>query len=235
VVGGWKTVNGYSGWNPNYYGVLGAAGRLETDGMLTPFQQLGDLHVLVSDDAPRVRAVVEQHPGVMPVATEGPLTLYRLPRRRSTELVRTAGERLRPRELRSACSTALLSNATDDDETSLWQCELKDERQPLVADLGEVRTVGSVVNNLGSFWWMYPTALVVETSEDGASWSTAWSGTVFERTILTVMADPSRLRIVIGFPPRQARFIRLRATSDGNDVPWTIAELEVWSSSAESR
>jgi hypothetical protein len=235
VVGGWKTVNGYSGWNPNYYGVLGAAGRLESDGMLTPFQQLGDLHVLVSDDAPRVRAVVEQHPGVMPVATEGPLTLYRLPRRRSTELVRTAGERLRPRELRSACSTALLSNATDDDETSLWQCELKDERQPLVADLGEVRTVGSVVNNLGSFWWMYPTALVVETSEDGASWSTAWSGTVFERTILTVMADPSRLRIVIGFPPRQARFIRLRATSDGNDVPWTIAELEVWSSSAESR
>ena len=234
VNGGWKTVNGYSGWNPSYYGALTAAGRAESDGMLTAFQQLGELHVLV-DEAPRLRALVEQQPGLMRIASDGPLTLYRLPRRQSA-LARTAGQRLQPRELRSACSSALLSNATDGDETSFWQCTLWDERQPLTADLGEVRTVGSVVNNLGSFWWLYPTALVVETSEDGAEWSTAWSGTVLEQAILAGIAEPSRLRIVIAFPPRPARFIRLRSASGGNDVPWTIAELEVWSSSSlESR
>jgi hypothetical protein len=27
----------------------------------------------------------------------------------------------------------------------------------------------------------------------------------------------------------------MRAASGGNDAPWTIAELEVWSSSAEAR
>jgi hypothetical protein len=38
----------------------------------------------------------------------------------------------------------------------------------------------------------------------------------------------------VGFPPRQARYVRMRAASGGNDAPWTIAELEVWSS-AETR
>ena len=65
-------------------------------------------------------------------------------------------------------------------------------------------------------------------------WTPAWSGTVLERTILAAMADPKRLRIVVGFPPRQARYVRMRAASGSNDAPWAIAELEVWSS-AESR
>ena len=53
-------------------------------------------------------------------------------------------------------------------------------------------------------------------------------------TILAAIADPKRLRIVVDFPPRPARFIRLRAASGVDDAPWTIAELEVWSSSAEA-
>ena len=57
------------------------------------------------------------------------------------------------------CSSELLSKAIDRDETSLWQCALWDERQALTIDLGDVRTVGSVVNNLGSFSWLFPAAL----------------------------------------------------------------------------
>jgi hypothetical protein len=91
--------------------------------------------------------------------------------------------------------------------------------------------VGAVVNDLGSFSWLFPAALAVETSEDGTLWNPAWSGAVFERTILAAMADPRRLRIVVAFPPRPARYIRMRAASGGNDAPWTIAELEVWSAS----
>ena len=234
VNGGWKTVNGYSGWGPSYYNALFGAGRAEDEGMLRAFQQRGELHVLV-EEIPRLRALVEQQPGVARVASDGSLTVYRLPRRQTNALARPAGERLRPRELRSACSSELLPKAMDDDETSLWQCTLWDDRQALTADLGDVRTVGAVVHNLGWFSWLYPAALTVETSEDGASWNPAWSGAVFEQTILAGIADPSRLRIVVAFPPRQARFIRMRAASGVNDVPWTIAELEVWSSWSESR
>jgi hypothetical protein len=102
-------------------------------------------------------------------------------------------------------------------------------------DLGDVRTVGSVVNNLGFFSWVYPGALHAETSVDGTTWSPAWSGSVRERSILAAMEDPKHLRIVIGFSRRPARFIRIRATQGAPDVPWVIAELEVWSSSTETR
>jgi F5/8 type C domain len=235
VNGGWRTVNGYSGWGPSYYNALVGAARAESDGMLKPFQRLGELFVVVAQGAQRLRALVEQQPGATRVASDNELIVYRLPAHHGGGLPRPAGQQLQPRELRSSCSSELLSKAMDRDETSLWQCAIWDERQALTIDLGEVRTVGSVVNDLGAFSWLFPAALAVETSEDGTVWNPAWSGTVLERAILAAMNDPKRLRIVVDFPPRQARFVRMRAASGGNDAPWTIAELEVWSASAESR
>jgi hypothetical protein len=232
VDGGWKAVNGYSGWGPSYYSVLVGAGRAESDGMLTPFQRLGELYVIVDQDSPRMRALVEQQPGVTRVASDNTRILYRLPARHGAGLPRPAGQQLRPRELRSQCSSDLLSNALDHDATTLWQCALWDERQALTIDLGEVHTVGAIVNDLGSFSNLFPSALAVETSEDGALWNPGWSGVVLDRAILAGMADPKRLRIVVDFPPRQARYVRMRAASGGHDAPWSIAELEVWSASA---
>jgi hypothetical protein len=49
------------------------------------------------------------------------------------------------------------------------------------------------------------------------------------------MNDPKHLRVTVAFPPRQARYIRLRSDPGGPGIPWSIAELEVWSSSSESR
>jgi hypothetical protein len=231
VNGGWKAVNGYSGWNPSYYFALVGAGGAESEGVVRPFQRLDELHVLVPREAPRLRTLIEQQPGVTRVAGDDAMTLYRLPKREAAALFIPEGERWRPRELQSQCSSELLARATDDDETTLWQCGAWDERQAVTVDLGEIRTVGAVVNSLGTQSWLYPGGLQVETSEDGQSWGIAWAGSVFERLILAAMDDPKRLRIVIGFPPQRARYIRLRAASGGNDIPWTISELEVWSAS----
>lgn len=231
VKGGWKAVNGYSGWGPSYYNALAGAGRAESDHMLTPFQQLGELYVLVAQDAPRLRTLIEQQPGVTRLASNSTQTLYRLPSRQLAPLSRPAGQKLRPRELQSQCSSELLAKAIDEDEKSLWQCAVWDERQALTIDLGDVRTVGAVVNDLGSQSWLYPSALAVETSKDGVSWNAAWGGIVLERTIRSAMVNPKRLRIVIGFPARSARFIRMRAAPADTQAPWTIAELEVWSAS----
>jgi hypothetical protein len=234
VGGGWRTVNGYSGWWPRYYDVLIGAGRVESNGMLTPFQRLGELHVLVSQDAERIRALIEQQPGAARVASDDALVVYRLPARPAAALSRPAGQRLRPSALRSECASELVSRAVDDDETSLWQCSIRDERQTLTIDLGDVRTVGSIVHNLGPYTSLFPSWLIVETSLDGTSWTAAWVGPAFEQAILAAMADPERLGIVAAFPPRSVRFIRMRAATF-DDVPWSIAELEVWSSSIESR
>jgi hypothetical protein len=235
VDGGWKSINGYSGWGPSYYNPLIGAGRAEVDDMITPFRQFADLYVVVEQDAPRLRAVVERQPGATQVAADSSVLVYQLPKRGVSTLPRPDGQRLTPHKLQSECSTALLPQALDNDESTLWQCALRDERGFLTIDLGDVKTVGSVVNNLGSYSWMYPGALYAETSADGVAWSAAWGGSVRERSILAAMADPKHLRIVIAFPPRQARYIRLRGEQGAPDAPWAIAELEVWSSSAESR
>lgn len=235
VAGGWRTINGYSGWWPGYYAALVAAGRIESDGMVTPFQRFGELHVLVSQDAPRLRALIERQPGATRVASDDALVLYRLPARPVTALSRPAGQRLRPSALRSECASELVSRAGDDDETSLWQCSVRDEHQTLIVDLGAVSMVGSIVHSLGPYSSLFPSLLVVETSQDGSSWTEAWVGPMFEQAILAAMAEPKRLGIVAAFPPRPARFIRLRAATLDSDVPWSIAEIEVWSSSAESR
>ena len=235
VKGNWQSVNGYSGWGPSYYSALVGAARAESDALFTPFQRFGELYVLVAHDAPRLVALVEQQPGVTRVASDAALVLYRLPKRDGAALQVADGQRWRPRELRSTCSSKLLTKAIDDDLTSSWQCALWDERQALTIDLGEVRSVGAVVNDLGRFSYLYPGAMQVATSEDGQSFQVAWSGAVLDRTIQAGMADPKRLRIVLGFPPRPARYLVIRAAAGGSDIPWTIAELEVWSSSAEAR
>jgi len=228
VAGDWRAVNGYSGWGPSYYTALVGAARAESDAMLTPFLRLGDLHVVVAQDALRLRALIEQQPGVTRVASDHARVVYRVPARHGAGLPRPAGQQLPLRDLRSQCSSELLSKVMDRDETSVWQCGLWDERQALTIDLGDVHTVGAVVNDLGTQSWLFPSALAVETSEDGTSWTPAWSGTVLDRAILAAMEDPTRMRIVVDFPPRQARYVRMRAASGGNDAPWTIAELEVW-------
>jgi hypothetical protein len=235
VNGGWKTINGYSGWAPSYFGPLIGAGRADVADLVTPFQQFGDMHVLVGQDAPRLRSIIEQQPGVTLVASDTSVLVYRLPKREVDAMPIPRGQRLHPRALISPCSSELLKQATDNDESTLWQCALWDERGFLTIDLGDVQTVGSVVNNLGYYSWLYPGALFAETSTDGATWSPAWGGNVRERSILAAMADPKHLRIVLAFPSRPARYIRLRAQEGAPDVPWALAELEVWSSSSESR
>ena len=234
VNGGWRTVNGYSGWGPSYYNALVGASRAESDDMFTPFRRLGDLHVIVGQGASRMQKLIERQTGVTRVTSDKAFIVYRLPARQGAPLSRPAGLKLRPRELRSECSSGLLPKAIDNDDTSLWQCALWDDRQALTIDLGEVRTVAAVVNDLGAFSYLFPAALAVETSEDGTTWSPAWSGTVFERAILAAMEDPKRMRIVVDFPPRQARYVRMRAAPDASEAPWTMAELEVWTS-AEAR
>jgi len=231
VDGEWTSVNGYSGWGPSYYQAFFAAGRAEVDDALTPFQRRGELHVIVGRDAPRLRTLVERQPGVSTEASDASFVHYRLPQRQLEGIARPKGQRLTVRQLQSLCSTTALPSAIDGDEESLWQCTLSKENQTLTVDLGSIATVGAVVHSLGNQFSMSPLSLTVETSDDGLTWGTAWTGTVLAKAIVAGMEDPKRMRIVVAFPPREARFVRLQAEVSDPEIPWTIAELELWSSS----
>jgi hypothetical protein len=230
VEGGWHSLNGYSGWQPNYYFALVGGVRYEVGDVFTPFQRLGELHVLVDNDAPRLQALVERHPGAVLVGQNGALTHYRLPAR-MVEDTQIAGRRLEIRDVRSECSSIYAHVVNDRNEETLWQCSLTDERQSLILDLGQVTPVGAIVYSLGNQFWLYPATVTVDTSEDGIEWTTARRGSVLHDVIVAAMREPGRLRVVVAFSPRNARYVRLRGTPGDSQLPWTIAELEMWSDS----
>jgi hypothetical protein len=230
---GWHTPNGYSGWQPSYYFALVGASRAESSEVFTPFQRLGELRVLVDNDASRAQALVQQQPGATLVAQNGTLTQYRLPARK-LEDAEVAGSRLEIRDLRSECQSPYVHVVNDRNEQTAWRCEFTDERQTLVVDLGRVTTVGAIVHSVGAEFWLHPGSETVETSEDGTAWMPARSGSVLYDVIASGLRRPSPLHIVLGFSPRSARYLRLRGSPGQPQFPWTIAELEVWSDSRGS-
>jgi hypothetical protein len=79
VMGGWRTVNGYSGYEPGEYQQLreaSAAGTVAFDPWLTR----GTLHVLVADDATALNRLVASQPGSQRIARSGGLVQYRIER-----------------------------------------------------------------------------------------------------------------------------------------------------------
>jgi hypothetical protein len=83
------------------------------------------------------------------------------------------------------------------------------------------------VQGLGPYGWEASRHLAVETSIDGTGWSTAWNDSILGPTITGAMRDPGSLRIVLSFPPREARFLRARPEYLEPGSRWTIAEIEV--------
>ena len=81
---GWRSVNGYSGFEPNHYDGVRQGAQFELDGTVpATFATRGDLHVVVAADAPRLRALVERQPGAMRIGDRNAAAIqYRLPRLR---------------------------------------------------------------------------------------------------------------------------------------------------------
>jgi hypothetical protein len=229
AIGGWTSINGYSGYHPNYYSALNYSVRFEEDSAFLPFQARTELDVLVPTRAPRLIALVEKQPGVQVIARQTDWIHYRLPRRGRADAGRESGTRLTIRTIASACSADALRLALDNDRVTRWVCGPTVEEQSLEIDLGNPTMVGAVVNGIGRYHDQFPSEMIVETSTDRTTWTPAWNGTLVAQTIRSGFDNPDALRIVIPFAPREARYVRLRHPRSRNDYYWTIAELEAWS------
>ena len=191
VAGGWRSVNGYSGYEPRFYEAVRQGARFEVDGLFQPFRARGDLFVVVNADQPRLRALVERQPGAVcigdrqrhsavpaaaaaagarvhasaaPVAHRG--------RHRVVSRGRCGGDRRR-RSTPDGCAGR--SGATE------W----------FQADLGApADRVAAVRYTLGESYREFPRVLVIETSLDGQAWEPAWDGDVIAPTIEGSLAEP---------------------------------------------
>ena len=228
VTGGWRSVNGYSGYFPGYYVALLDAARAEEDDAVIPFLTRGDLHVVIANDATGLRTMIERQPGVVVTAQSPDAVQYRIPRRPAPPRFADAGLRLRIEDVRGSCAGSDARNVVDGDEGTRWHCGPQRPGQELLVDLGRQVTVESVVQNLGAYNALYPRHLVLETSTDGVRWNSAWDGSVRRLLIAQAIERPApSVRIAVPLGTREARYVRLRQMATDQDVPWSIAELEV--------
>ncbi len=232
VMGGWTTINGYSGYSPNFYGPLFEAVRWEEDATFPALRTSHDLYVVVPHDALRLRAMVERQPGAE-LITDGTWDWqFKLPRQPSAAFSEVAGTRLPIVGVQSACSPELLEAITDGDDDTRWRCDALAET--LTADLGRVQTVGAAVLGLGHFAWEFPRHVTITTSEDGEHWQDARDGSVLAEVMHSGQRHPYALPVVLPFAPRPARFVRLGHRGRHDPPGWTVASLEIWSSHSSS-
>ena len=226
VAGGWRSVNGYSGYEPRFYEALRQGARFEVDGLFQPFRSRGDLFVVIKDDQPRLRALIERQPGAMCIGDRNGILQYRLPRQTPAPPHASAAP-LRIAGVTGSCAAGAAA-AIDGRLDTRWACGPQNGDEWFQADLGATADrVSAVRYSLGDSYRDFPRALVVETSVDGQAWEPAWDGDVIAPTIEGSLADPLRAPAMIPFAPRRARYIRLRQTGKDHLVMWALPELAV--------
>ncbi|HZI80385.1 MAG TPA: discoidin domain-containing protein [Vicinamibacterales bacterium] len=225
VVGGWRSVNGYSGYEPKYYEALRQGARFEVDGLFEPFRAREDLFVLVHVGQPRLTALVERQAGAVLTAEWQGIRQYHLPRQSKEAPPHSNAAAVHIANASASCPSA--AAAVDGDPATRWACGEQRGIEWFLADLGApVTGVSAVRYVMGESYREFPRRLVVETSIDAVTWDPAWDGDVIGPTIEGSLQNPLTAPATLPFTPRRARYVRLRQT--GKDtVGWALPELSI--------
>ena len=227
VAGGYRTVNGYSGYQPPYYQALRTLSDAADGQIFGPFIQDGELHVIARR---AMRGLVEQQPGARLVSDQRAFLHYVIPSRPVTPLpTAPAGVRIPIAGITSVCSPERTGLLIDGDLRTRWGCGVQKADESFIADLGAPTPVGTVVNALGSAGGDFARKLRIETSLDAQTWTMAWEGSPAAQVLYAAMQAPRETRAVIEFPARSARYVRVSQLGRDDFYPWSIAELEIWS------
>jgi F5/8 type C domain len=220
-----RTVNGVSGYDPPHYAPLQAGLNAHDPAMLAALASLGPIDVVVDGAFDRDGAwarYVAAAPGGAVVASDGVRTTYRIPAHPPLEppvgdafpIVAVDAFRHDPRVI------------FDGRIETEWGDDPQRPAQWIRADLGEVREVAGITHALGEYARDFPRLLAIDLSVDGASWEEVWKGPTAALAFLAAARAPREAAIRITFPPRSARFVRLRQLAEHKNM-WRLAELKV--------
>jgi hypothetical protein len=205
VAGHWRSINGFSGYEPGYYEALRTLSSADDPRVADTFLRLGDLNVVDGGGVRLLRA------------------------RSRGDALPVPGERLDAHGRDASCSPEGMVLATDGNVETRWVCGPQNADHQITFDLGRVAQAGAIVHALGSTGADFPRHLTVETSLDASAWEPAWEGSPAAAVMVAAMDAPRLTRVVIPFRQRAARYLRLRQTGRHGSNYWSIAELEVWS------
>jgi hypothetical protein len=220
-----RAVNGVSGYDPPHYAPLQAGLNAHDPAMLAALASLGPLDVVVDGAFDRDGAwarYVSAAAGAAVVASDGVRTAYRIPA--GGPLESPVGEAFPIVAVQAFRHDArVVSDGKIDTE---WGDDPQRPAQWIRADLGEVREVGGITHALGEYARDFPRLLAIDLSVDGSRWEQVWSGQTAALAFLAAARAPREAAMHITFPPRPARFVRLRQLAQHKNM-WRVAELTV--------
>jgi hypothetical protein len=122
-------------------------------------------------------------------------------------------------------------NMLDGDLDTAWSVPTSGTHPELTIDLGREETVSGIYTNVGEWPEDGFHRIAVEASADRTNWElvkeATWDFPVSFRSDGSASVMPDEVQMVL-FPPRRARWLRLRLLEAPPERNWSIAELEVF-------
>jgi hypothetical protein len=122
-------------------------------------------------------------------------------------------------------------NMLDGALDTAWSVATSGAHPELTIDLGREETVSGIYTNVGEWPEDGFHRIAVEASPNGASWElvkeAAWDFPVSFRSDGSASVMPDEVQMVL-FPPRRARWLRLKLLEAMAERNWSIAELEIF-------
>jgi F5/8 type C domain-containing protein len=229
----WRTVNGNSGYIPDYYQAANIGLEERDDTVLSAIATHGPIIVAVrrnEEEAAERLAWLRALPGAEPLSDDRDAWFFRVTGSAPAP-IRCDGAQLRSSAASDRHGSVDIRPLTDNDPNTYWSTTKPQQPGDMIQfDLGEASALCSIRLSLGTFAALYPRRLNVATSIDGESWTTVFDGRTGGAAVLSALERPSDARIEIPLGGGAARFIRLRLDEGSAKASWVISDVAVTAS-----
>jgi hypothetical protein len=227
-------INGYSGYFAPHYWALQYMLEEKDRAILSRLSSLGTIEAIVDHDLDRDgrwRRFVSSDPETTVVYQDRSYTAYRIGRSQvpsASMLPQIIGEPLPFVGISASLYQDLVRNLVDGDPITRWHTGgPQSPTNELTVDLGSAQSVTAVEQQIAGYVADFPRRLEIQTSLDGGSWQTVWSGGTALLAFSAALEEPLTVPVRSTFESHRARYVKLRQTGSDDVYYWSIAELRV--------
>lgn len=223
-------VNGYSGYVPPHYQVLGAGLRVNDGAVLSELARGNTLLVAIDrrDELERWTAVVVQAHGEL-VDDDGEWRVYRV--RDESAVSAAATGAVTPLPIAAVTSNTEANDVTrmlDGDLATWWNSgRVQGGGEEITIDLGAEHRVTAVRLTMGEVVVDFPRRLGIDCRGERGEFKPCWSGSAAGLALRAALENPRTAAMTIPIGLEHIRHLRLRQTGADPANGWSIAELAV--------
>lgn len=227
-----RTVNGYNGLEPSFYQVLRRALDDRDPTILAAVASAAPLLIAAdkqADPDQSWRRFLAGQAGVKRIADSARWTLFRLtPQPPLLPKPSCGGRRASIVAAEDGLGPIDAGVLTDGNPHTRWITPAPQRASDeMTLDLGHIDSICMLELSLGREAVLYPGALFVSGSEDGATWTAAYRGHQGGAAFRAALDNPSDVRLMVPIAPMQLRYLRLQIEQSQREYPWAVADVAV--------